>query len=306
MTIPSPGADFLRVCDRSGSQLDSLLSAASDFKFRFEHRAQSAELQDRRVAFIWDGEGFRNRVAFELGILAMGGLGVEIPGTLGEREAVADLAAYLDNWFDIIVARTPSYEALTRLATAASAPVVNARTWHNHPCEILGDLAFAQAAGKDLSSLKVVFVGEATNLLHSWCEAAAVLPIQLTQVCPPGYEVDRRWLDGLVPRLAGRVATSTDLECSADADIIYTDCWPLRSGLEQQKEVRAAFETLQIDAGVLSVARPDVLFLPCPPVTRGEEVSAEALDSPKCRVVEAKDWLLSAQNALLAQTVLAV
>jgi len=41
------------------------------------------------------------------------------------------------------------------------------------------------------------------------------------------------------------------------------------------------------------------VFLPCPPVTRGQEVSAGAMLHPRCRVVEAKAWLLHAQNAVL-------
>ena len=177
--------------------------------------------------------------------------------------------------------------------------MVNARTRQNHPCEILGDLAFAVAAGKEIESLKVVFVGEATNLLHSWCEAAAVLPIHLTQVCPPGFALDPLWAQSLATDFVGVVTTSNDLRCVADADVIYTDCWPVRPSPHEQHEVRAAFEPLQIDDRILDTAPPDVLFLPCPPVTRGEEVSAGAMRSPKCRVREAKNWLIAAQNALL-------
>ena len=104
------GPDFLRVCDLSGPQVEQLLTDARRFKLAFDRRMTSTELDGRRVAFIWDGEGFRNRVAFELGVPALGGVGVEIPGRLGARETLEDLAGYLDNWFDLIVVRTPSFE----------------------------------------------------------------------------------------------------------------------------------------------------------------------------------------------------
>ena len=104
--------DFLRVCDLSGPQVEYLLTDAPRFKLAFDRRMTSTELDGRRVAFIWDGEGFRNRVAFELGVPALGGVGVEMPGPLGAHEPVVDLAGYLDNWFDLIVVRTPSFEAL--------------------------------------------------------------------------------------------------------------------------------------------------------------------------------------------------
>jgi ornithine carbamoyltransferase len=289
------------VCDRSADELLTLFERAARFRGLLDERVASSELAGARVGFIWDGEGFRNRVAFELGVTALGGTGTQIPGRLGEREDVDDLGRYLDNWFDVLVVRTPSFELLSALAATMSAPVINARTWHNHPCEILGDLAFARAAGKDLHALRVVFVGESTNMLHSWCEAAAVLPFRITQVCPPGYEVDESWLEGLVPHFAGSVTTARHLACLSEADIIYTDRWPLRGTAEQHETVRSHFAPLQIDARRLEAAPADALFLPCPPVTRGEEVSADAMTSSRCRVVEAKDWLLAAQGALLVE-----
>jgi ornithine carbamoyltransferase len=41
------------------------------------------------------------------------------------------------------------------------------------------------------------------------------------------------------------------------------------------------------------------VFLPCPPVTRGQEVSYEVMKSPLCKNFEAKDNLLHIQNAIM-------
>ena len=54
-----------------------------------------------------------------------------------------------------------------------------------------------------------------------------------------------------------------------------------------------------VTADRLRAAPSDVLFLPCPPVTRGEEVSAEAMAYLGHQVYEAKAYLLHAQNAVL-------
>ena len=98
----------------------------------------------------------------------MGGTAVRVPGHLDERESVEDIARYLDNWVDVIVVRARAHEHVERLAKAARAPVVNARTPFNHPCEVIGDLAFVHGQRGSLEGLRVVFVGEATNLCHSW------------------------------------------------------------------------------------------------------------------------------------------
>jgi ornithine carbamoyltransferase len=116
--------DFLRLSDRSAAAIERLLGRASELREEFEKRGRSDWCAGRRVAFIWDGEGFRNRAAFELCVRSAGSVGVEIPGRLGAREAVADLAGYFDNWFDAIVVRTPSFPALEALAEHAEAPVV--------------------------------------------------------------------------------------------------------------------------------------------------------------------------------------
>jgi ornithine carbamoyltransferase len=63
--------------------------------------------------------------------------------------------------------------------------------------------------------------------------------------------------------------------------------------------VRAIFSDYQITLAMLSRLREDAIFLPCPPVTRGEEVSEDAMASPRLLNHPAKKHLLHVQNALL-------
>lgn len=292
--------DFLSLLDLSSDEIPTLLDLAERLRADFLRGRLPRALENISVALIWDGGGFRNRVAFELGISRMGGTTIQVPGRLDEREPVEDVARYLDNWFDAIIVRTPDHAALQRLARAARAPVINARTSHNHPCEILGDLAFIRSVRGRLDNLKVAFVGEATNLGRSWFEAAARVPIQVVQVCPEGYEVSASFLAETGGAAVGTRAVTHALAAALrDADVVYTDIWPHGADDAARAQIGRQFRPYQITAERLALARPDVLFLPCPPVHRGEEVSEDAMISPHCRVYEAKDWLLHAQNALL-------
>ena len=160
--------DFLTFLDYSQSEIIALLDLAEQMRESHRLRRMPQALAGRSVALIWDAEGFRNRVAFELGIASMGGVAVQMPGRLDERESIEDVTAYLDNWFDGIVARVRLHSFMQRLAEAAKIPVINARTDYNHPCEILGDLAYIRARRGSLQGLKVAFVGEATNVCHPW------------------------------------------------------------------------------------------------------------------------------------------
>ena len=189
---------------------------------------------------------------------------------------------------------------MLRLAHSVRVPVINARTPFNHPCEILGDLAYVREQRGDLNGLRVAFVGEATNLGHSWFEAAARFPIHVVQVCPAGYEVEAQFLQGIAREAKGEVAVSQDMHSAiADADVIYTDCWPARATAEEHQAIRDLFLPYQVTEEILRASPQDALFLPCPPVHRGEEVSAGAMNWPGCRVYEAKEYLLHAQSALL-------
>ncbi len=224
-----------------------------------------------------------------------------MPGPLDDRESIEDVARYLDNWFDAVVARTSAHEHMLRLAEAARIPVINARTSFNHPCEILGDLAYVRETRGDLAGLRVAFVGEATNLGHSWFEAAARFPIHVTQVCPEGYEVKADFLRRIAQQAQGKVAVSRDLPAAVSGtDVIYTDCWPAAEAEQARSNIRELFLPYQVTAELLKTSSPNAVFLPCPPVHRGEEVSDNAMNWPGCRVYEAKDYLLHAQSALLA------
>ncbi len=292
---------FLQVCDLAQEALFELFERAQTFEAAFHAKQVPRLLEGKRVALSFEDGGFRNRVAFELGIRLMGGEAVFVPGRPGQKEPAKDIAKYLSNWFDAIVIRTPEYGVLEEIAEASSIPVINARTRYNHPCEILGDLAFVRKIRGDLDGLKVVFVGEATNLCHSWFEAGVSLPIEVVQVCPQGYEIETSTYSHLNTQAVGNLRISYDLEQELKgADVVYTDCWPGRTTPEDAVRIGKSFLPYQITAASLNLAPTTCIFLPCPPVTRGEEVSEDAMTSPKCMVYEAKDYLLHAQNALLA------
>jgi ornithine carbamoyltransferase len=285
----APKRDFLALSDLSRDEIEHVLDLAVEFANAFARRGLPPLLSGKSVALWFPDDGFRNRCAFDLGIQLLGGIVVHVPGNLGKREPAGDVAAYLSNWFDALVVRAPAIESVRELSRAATVPVINGRTRHNHPCEVLGDLAFIRRVRGDLTGFKVVFIGEATNLGRSWVEAAARLPIRFVQVCPPGIEIAG---DGVTVR--------HDLRDELrDADLIYTDTWSDRPG-EQLDARLARLAPYRITAETLESAPASAMFLPCPPVHRGEEVSADAMTSPRCRVIEAKQYLLHAQNALLA------
>ncbi|MEN4704445.1 hypothetical protein [Pantoea agglomerans] len=119
-------------------------------------------------------------------------------------------------------------------------------------------------------------------------EAASVLPITVTQIAPPELLIAH----------SGRIKnfhTTHDKYVTESADVIITDCWPARV----TTELRSKLERYQVDRQLLSTCDADTVFIPCPPVTRGQEVSSEAMLDERCHVKEAKDYLLHVQNSAM-------
>ncbi len=124
------------------------------------------------------------------------------------------------------------------------------------------------------------------NILRSWVEASISLPVEVVQVYPGEWHVNDPAL------LNPNFRLSADMRELEDADVIFTDSWP--SGVPEGEVA-----DYRISAEVLDKCRSDAIFIPCPPVARGQEVTAEAMAHPACQSTAAKAFLLHAQNALM-------
>lgn len=278
--------DFLRFHDLPADAVVNILERADVLATMWSERRVPQALEGKRVALVVDDSGWRNTTAFDLGIQAMGGLCTHAPVSLSGREKIADLAGYLDNWFDMIVVRTRELAALDELAACANAPVINARTRSNHPCETLGDLAYVRRERGSLEGLKIVGVAPDANIFRSWVEASLCIPIEVVQLYPETWHLRDPAL------LNPRFRASVDMAELDDADVIITDCWPSDAAVEE-------LEPYRISADILDRCKPGTMFIPCPPVARGQEVTDEAMSHSACRSREAKAFLLHAQNALM-------
>ncbi|AHG46872.1 ornithine carbamoyltransferase [Rhizobium leguminosarum bv. trifolii CB782] len=278
--------NFLEFHDLPEAGLRSIIARAGVLAKAWHERTMPQSLAGKRVGLIADDGGWRNTSAFDLGIQAMGGLCVQVPIGFNVREETGDLGGYLGNWFDMLVIRTKELATLKAVAAAAPVSVINARTRSNHPCETLGDLAYIESRRGSIEGLKVVGLAADANILRSWAEASIALPIEVVQVYP------ERWHIRNAALLNKRFRVSTDMGELSDADVVITDSWPG----DVAGDVLAGY---RIGTDILDRLCKDAIFLPCPPVRRGEEVTAEAMEHPRCQCRAAKAFLLHAQNALM-------
>lgn len=237
-------------------------------------------LAGKTAVMFFPSSSIRTRVSFEKGIYLLGGQTILFPPeALDKKEDILDAAGYLGNWADILIIRHKDISVLERAAEATGCPVINAMTDVNHPCEILSDLYALSKLGRDITTDRYLFMGTGGNIGLAWKEAAQVLGFELTHSCP-----DRFRMDG--------VSHEPDLrKAMAGKDIICTDSIPAAALTE--------FSGYTITSELMSLANDGALLDPCPPFYRGEEVSAEVIDSSYFVGYGFKKYLLPIQQAVL-------
>ncbi|MFT3952073.1 MAG: peptide transporter [Oscillospiraceae bacterium] len=242
--------------------------------------AYSDELRGKTIALFFPLSSIRTRITFEKGIHQLGGQSILFPPeSLDKKESIQDVAGYLNNWCDAVVIRHKNIEVLHEFRKYADFPVFNAMTDSNHPCEILSDLYALSKCRRDFLNDQYLFCGARGNIGLAWKEAAEVLHFSLTQCCPAGYEIPG-------------IPVQHDLRAAiAGKDIICTDSLP--------EACLADFKQYQITKEIMELANQAALLNPCPPFFRGEEVSADVIDSPYFVGYTFKRNLIEVQQAVM-------
>ncbi len=294
--------DFISLADFSREEIVAFLDLADDLKAKQRNRIPHRLLEGKTLAMIFEKPSLRTRVTFHTGMFQLGGDSVLIETTLGARESVPDVARNLARWVDGIMARTFRHSDVVKLAEYATVPVINALTDLLHPCQILADAqAIREHKGRDLSSLKLAFVGDGNNVFHSWALFAAKVPINLTLVCPQGYEPDEKIVARAQTEAVGQIEITHDVQAGVkDADAVYTDVWASMGQEKETIERERAFAAYQVNDALMGLAKRDALFMHCLPAHRGSEVTDSVMDSPNSIVFDQAENRLHAQKAVLA------
>ena len=296
---------LLSSADLDADGLARILDAATAMRERRAAGRLPRPLAGRQVALLFEKPSLRTRVTFDVGIAALGGhalyLGPDEVG-IGHRETAADIGRNLSRWVDAIVLRTFAHRTLLELAGAASVPVVNALTDHEHPCQALADVLTLRLHLGELRGRTLAFVGDGNNVCHSLLVTGALAGLGVRVATPPGYEPDATVVQHatrLARRHGGDVDVGNDPRAAVrDADAVYTDAWT-SMGAEAEAELRRLrFAGFRVDAALLADA-PGALVMHCLPAHRGEEISDEALDGPRSVVLDQAENRLYVQQALL-------
>ena len=166
-----------------------------------------------------------------------------------------------------------------------------------HPCQILADIYTYIEKRGSIQGKTVAWIGDSNNVCNTWLQAAEIFDFNVHVSTPPGYEVE--------PERAGLFGEDNyeefhdPMDAARDADLVTTDVWT-SMGFERENDARRkAFADWIVDVEMMSVAKPDALFMHCLPAHRGEEVDALVIDGPQSVVWDEAENRLHVQKALM-------
>lgn len=264
--------------------------------------ATARPLEGKTIAMIFAKSSTRTRVSFEVGIHELGGYPMymdEKQTQVGRGETPADTAKVLSRYVDGIVIRTFRQEDVRELAEHGSVPVINALTNEFHPCQALTDaFTILEYSGK-LEGIKLVFLGDgSSNMANSLMLVSKMCGIELVVSSPVGFEPDKTIMERAEG--PGSITWEPDpVKACKDADYIYTDVF-VSMGFEKESAERLkTMAPYQVNSGLVKLAKPNVKIMHCLPAHRGEEITAEVMDSPASIVFDQAENRLHVQKAIL-------
>ncbi len=296
--------DFIEIHDYSAAEVSAIFKLARQMKAR-PHKFREA-LKGKTLAMIFEKSSTRTRVSFEVGMDQLGGHALFLSARdiqLGRGEPVADTAKVLSRFVDGIMARTFAHKTVTDLAANASVPVINGLTDLSHPCQALGDYFTAWEKFRKLKGRKIAWVGDGNNMAHSLMFGAPKLEMDIAVATPQGYEPDPAIVASATAdaKKAGTkiMLTHSIEEAVNDADIVETDVWASMGQEEEAEKRRRDFAGWTVDRRVMSLARKEAIFMHCLPAHRGEEVSADVIDSKQSVIFDEAENRLHVQKAIM-------
>ena len=293
--------NFRHDLDISAEQLKSLLDLTTQVKGQRQRFASA--LKGRYVALLFEKPSLRTRMTFELAVKQLGGDCVTQIGMVGGREPLKDVARNLARWTDAIVARTFEQQTVDELARWSGLPVVNALSDMYHPCQALADVFTLQEQFGRKRPLKLAYVGDGNNVVHSLLLCAARLGIDCAVATPRGYEPHEH-IVSLARELAAESSAAVELlhdpaEAVRGAHAVYTDVWASMGQEDEAEERKRVFAPYQVNETLMAKAHAGAIFMHCLPAKRGLEVTDQVMESPQSVAFDQAENRLHVQKALL-------
>lgn len=307
MAVSMKGKSLVSINDLSVEEVYQILELAKLLKYKVLTGEPHRILEGKTLGMIFSKPSTRTRISFEVGIYQLGGIGMYFGPNdlqLNRGETIEDTAKVLSRYLSGIMIRTFKHQDVVDLARFGSIPVINGLTDLLHPCQVLTDLFSIYEKKRTLQGLKLAYIGDGNNMAHSLLNGCSKVGMDVAIAAPEGYEP----LDEIVAGAKENakvfnsevLITNDPVEAVKNADIVYTDVWASMGQEKEAEERKKKFMPYQVTSSLVKNAKEDYLFMHCLPAHRGEEVTADVIDSKHSIVFDEAENRLHTQKAVMA------
>jgi ornithine carbamoyltransferase len=294
---------FLTGEELSRPELEKLIDTAEQLRQERRRGEIRSELRGKSIILLFDKPSLRTRISFSVAINELGGNSIESVAATRKHEEPEDTARVLGGYCHAVVMRTHEHSILQRMATQSPIPVINGLSDSHHPCQVLADILTLKQKFGNLEGLKVAYVGDGNNMLHSMLLLMPYLGVHLSYACPAGYEPNAlivKKAEARAKEAGGTITACSDpVAAVKGVHAIYTDVWTSMGFEEQQFDRDQAFAGYQVNESLYSHAAPGAIILHCMPMERGKEISETLPDHENSAIFQQSENRLHAQKALL-------
>ena len=298
--------DYLTGFELSAAQTLELIEEALVQKNETAEGKLRPALAGKNFALIFEKHSTRTRVSFEAGLTQLGASTIFLAPNdtqIARGETPADSARVLSEYVDGIVVRTYAHARVEEIAVNASVPVINGLTDLHHPCQALADFLTMREHYGTLDGLKLAYLGDGNNVLHSLLIVGALIGVDVSAACPKEFWPDAEILEqarGSARESNAHIQVTEDAEeACAGAHAVYTDVWASMGQEAENERRQKVLAPYQVNEEVFRGASEDAVFMHCLPAHRGEEVTAGVIDGPRSVVFTQAGNRLHAQKILL-------
>jgi len=297
---------FIDIADLSPEEARAIIDNSAQMKRLRQGRTKgvcddNAPLSGHILALIFEKPSTRTRVSFDVAMRQLGGETISLSSAdlqLGRGESEADTGQVLSRYVDAIMIRGNNHERVTKLAAAATIPVINGLTDFSHPCQIMADvLTFEEHRGA-IAGKTIAWLGDGNNVAVSWVHAAAKFGFELKLGCPDELSLRPEVVEWAKRENVSFSLHENPVDAVHGADCVVSDTW-VSMGDEDPEMRKKILGPYQVNQALMENARQEAIFMHCLPAYRGNEVTAEVIDGPQSVVFDEAENRLHAQKGIL-------
>ncbi len=294
---------FLTGTEFAPAQLEHLLHSAEELRQERYHGTSRCDLKGKTLVLLFEKPSLRTHISFSIAMQELGGNVIDSFSLQRKEEEPEDVARVLAGYCHALMVRTHEHALLERMSSVISIPVINGLSDTHHPCQVLADLLTLKQKFGILNGLKLAYIGDGNNILHSLLLLLPPLGVNLSYACPEDYQPNAfvvkegRMLSEKYSTMIQAVLSPQSAVKGSSA--IYTDVWTSMGFEKENEEREEAFDGFQVNEALYEHALPGALVLHCLPMNRGKEITDAMADHPHSALFQQSENRLHVQKALL-------